>query len=271
MLRFNLESYLPVRFFFLDRGWGDVYTFNGYYYRIQILGNELIPVAFFITFIIKDIKHKRLKQIVLLAGLLLAGNFAYFIAAAFFLLSMYLFYVKKISTFSSRFLLVFIFLILTCIPIAGYVNKTLERKQAKSLTVRSEQVGLLWDNLIKNPVNLIWGKGLGNTVSKKTAFRDYTGQYYYELQVFYIFNQLGLILFVFLLFNILISAFNYKGCRECTLLYMAYVVYAITNPYIINTTQVVVILLLNILSREAIVNKANESKIAYSPPKYNLA
>lgn len=248
LLKFNIHTYLPVRFFFLHHQWGDVYTFNGYFYRVQVKGNDLIPVAFFITFAAKDLKYKKLYQAILLIGLVIAGNFAYLAATGFFLLSYYLLCVHNVRKFSQRVLIIIILSLLAILPLFNYISGVIERKEDKSLATRGDQVEVLWNDLAENKINLLWGKGLGNTISEVTEYRDYTGKYYYELQVLYIFNQLGLIFLVFLIFNTLMSIYNYKTSRVCILIYLSYLVYSITNPYILNTSQVIVILLLNILS-----------------------
>ena len=88
------------------------------------------------------------------------------------------------------------------------------------------------------------GKGLGNTVSEKTNYRDYTGNIYFELQTFYFFNQLGIINFIsFILLNLF---FAYTKIRDPRLLfvYLCYILYAFTNPYILDSNQVIVILTL---------------------------
>jgi len=63
---FDMKSYLPIRFLFQEQGWGDVYTYDGFFYRIQIKGNALIPFAFFLTFL-KDytFKYRKILQSVL--------------------------------------------------------------------------------------------------------------------------------------------------------------------------------------------------------------
>ena len=63
-LFFSINNYLPFRFFFMEQGWGDIYTYDGFFYRVQIKGNALIPFAFFLTFL-KDytFKYRRIFRI----------------------------------------------------------------------------------------------------------------------------------------------------------------------------------------------------------------
>ena len=77
-----------------------------------------------------------------------------------------------------------------------------------------------------------------------THFRSYVGATYYELQVLYILNQLGVIpILLFILVNILF-VFKYMPDTKIKMVYAGYILYAITNPYIIDTNQVVVIITL---------------------------
>ena len=55
ILMFNLIdiSSSAVRTISLNSGWGDIWSLNNFFYRIQIKGNALIPVTLFITFVTK--------------------------------------------------------------------------------------------------------------------------------------------------------------------------------------------------------------------------
>ena len=126
----------------------------------------------------------------------------------------------------------------------SYINIVLEEKKDESNAIRVEQATLLLEDLNETPVTLLMGKGLGNTVDVTTHFRSYVGATYYELQVLYILNQLGIIPFlIFILVNILF-VFKYMPNMKIKIVYASYILYAITNPYIMDTNQVVVIIAL---------------------------
>jgi hypothetical protein len=257
--KFNSHTYLPIRFYFISRGWGDVITHNGYYYRIIVNGNELIPIAFYLSCILPPRRFKLIIQIIFLLGILIAGNFSYLIATAFFLLFYFFIYSRDSKDLLKRTFFLIVLFWVSIIPLFYFIRATLEKKQGESLGTRVDQANVLWNNLVQNKINLLWGTGLGNTVSAITLYRNYTGNYYYELQVLYVFNQLGLIFLVFLFFNIVMSAYNYHSFKTGVILYISYLIFAVTNPYILNTTQVVVILILNTLTFENTEIKTRQS------------
>lgn len=139
----------------------------------------------------------------------------------------------------------------------------MESKKEVSNATRVDQATVLVEDMSDDIVGILFGKGLGHTVSRKTDFRDYTGNIYYELQTIYFMNQLGLIPFIcFLCLNIYFTL-KYIKYRKYIILYIAYVIYAVTNPYILNTNQVVVIITLvslaNSLKRKTYKEKNRRS------------
>jgi hypothetical protein len=244
-LFFSVDNYLPIRAFFLERGWGDVYTFNGWFYKVQVKGNALLPVAFFITFFY-EIGNKRLVRTILLIGCLFAGNTAYLISIIGFI-GVYFLKTNSIQSLFNRVLLIILFVALTFIPVYNfYIKETIEQKSDSSLPARVEQVNLLMDDLSENNTYLLLGRGIGHTIEKITPSRDYRGNIYFELQTFYVLNQLGLFGFImFLFYNVYMSIRLYS--KWLILIYVSYIIYAFTNPYIFDTNHIVVILLLNTL------------------------
>lgn len=240
---FTMDNYLPVRFFFQEKGWGDVFTYNGWFYRIQIKGNALLPVAFFTTFFYK-ISHGRLIKCILLIGCVFAGNIAYLIAIFFFLI-IYFLKTSSLNTLIKRFLILCVVVLLSIFPVYKYfIKETLALKNESSLPTRIDQIDVLMDDMSENKFYIVFGRGLGHTIEKITPYRDYRGDVYFELQSLYILNQLGVLGFsLFLLYNIYISfrLFNIW----LIFIYLCYILYAFTNPYIFDTNHVVVILILN--------------------------
>jgi hypothetical protein len=76
---FDLDSYLPIRLYSLrEMEWGDIWTTNGYFYRIQVKGNALIPFAYMLSFTkFVNFKYTKWARIILLLGAIFAGNFSF--------------------------------------------------------------------------------------------------------------------------------------------------------------------------------------------------
>ena len=244
-LFFSINNYLPFRFFFMEQGWGDVYTYDGFFYRVQIKGNALIPFAFFLTFL-KDytFKYKRILQIILLISSVIAGNFAYLIGIFIFIVFWYLFNNLHKRKFRNRIIIFSFLFTLSIGSIIEYTKEILERKSGYSLGTRSDQVDVLIRDTQKDISTFVLGKGLGNNVMIKTSFRDYTDNLYFEIQAMYFFNQLGLInslIFISFLLFLAIKKIFYK---DLLFIYFCYIIYGVTNPYILDTTQTTVILIL---------------------------
>lgn len=200
----------------------------------------------------KEFKHKRKRiiQTILLISSIIAGNFAYLIAIFIFCFVWYLFSNKNKKFFFNRIILISIFGIISLGVITDYVQETLSRKQDQSLSTRTDQIEVLLLDMQDSATSFLFGKGLGNTIDVKTSYRDYTGNVYYELQALYFFNQMGLINFCIYLF--LLTALAFIKIRNIDLLfiYFCYIIYAITNPYILDTTQIVTIIILLSIKNE---------------------
>lgn len=244
-LFFSINNYLPFRFFFMEQGWGDVYTYDGFFYRVQIKGNALIPFAFFLTFL-KDytFKYRRTLQIILLISSIIAGNFAYLIGIFIFIIFWYLFNDLRKRKFRNRIIIFSFVFVLSMGSVIEYTQDILDRKSGYSLGTRSDQVDVLIRDVQKDISTFLLGKGLGNNITIKTSFRDYTDNLYFEIQAMYFFNQLGLInslIFIFFLLFLAIKKIFYK---DLLFIYFCYIIYGVTNPYILDTTQTTVILIL---------------------------
>ena len=91
---FDQKSYQPIRMFFLNNSWGDVYTTTGTWWKVQPKGNALLPFAFFISIIY----YSGLKRIILttifLLAILCAGNFAFILGILLFV-GLYYIYEKR--------------------------------------------------------------------------------------------------------------------------------------------------------------------------------
>lgn len=246
LLTFFNNSLLPsLRNWCITNGIGDIYPKYGSFYAIQIVGTAALPFVFMLSFVENIFnKKKHLLQLILFIGIIIAGNFGFLVSIFFFFIAYHL-----IKTTSARKvvnnLIIAIGILIVVGPAAfNFVSETMESKKEVSNTIRVEQTDILINDLAENNFSLLFGKGLGNTVNAKTSFRDYTDNIYFELQSIYIFNQLGVIpFFLFIVLNIYFTL-KYIQNSKYILLYISYVVYAVTNPYIFNTNQVVVIITL---------------------------
>lgn len=245
MANFSIETYYPIRHFFLNNNWGDVYTYNGIIWKIQLKGNALLPFAFFISMVYyKGFKRSLIAGLFFVATLL-AGNFAYILGIILFL-GLYYIYSKR-WTIQKIVLNGFIGIILTIVlfnPTYNYFSNVVEQKSVSSNSIRIDQTNVLVENMNKNLVTILFGQGLGNTVDVKTEWRDYSGAIYYELQAFYIMNQSGILFFTFfILINILLAYYMFKY-KLLFIVYASYIFYALFNPYFLDTSHIVAIIIL---------------------------
>lgn len=261
-LFFNSSSYLFLRLFFQAQGWGDLYTYNGLFYNIQILGNALLPFGVFVSLVFYSGMKRTLLTLVLFIGMLVAGNFAFVLGVLVFIT--FLFLVTK--SFNTRKFLTFAVLgillgSIAAKPALSYLQKTISNKSEESNPTRIDQSKVLWEDLSENPVSLIFGKGLGNTLNVKTKWRDYTDNIYFELQSLYFLNQMGLLNFlIFSISNIICVVLFFKE-PLVKIIYLAYILYAFFNPYFLDTSHIVVIITLISLNQVLEKRKAEQLSI----------
>jgi len=244
-----------IRNTFSHRKFGDIFSRNGWLFRIIIKGNELLPVAFMMAHNIYKKGFKRFYKYIILLATVIAGNLAYFIT-----LAMYVFIKMLIDKKGRKILLVLtyigmaVFLVLNK-PILNILTKTMEIKNEKSMPVRYEQIDTLLGDFEK-PYEVFLGRGMGNTITAENAIRSYKNAKYFELQVMYFLNQLGVLaFFMLIIYNIYVPIKYFK--LESLIIYGAYLLYAITNPYILNLSHIVVLIAL--VSFNEITNYNNES------------
>lgn len=261
----------------MEYGFGDIYTFNQYFYRIQIKGNPVLPIAFLVS--LYAIESKRLKiaaASLLFVGTIVAGNFAFILAIVFYL-GMYcviLFfsnqkvsaYLKKLFSSRKRILTMTGSLLLVLVLVGAlvfpYLNELFILKMQVSIPTRFDQVYHLIVSLIESPITLLFGQGLGNVINVISDYRDYRTYYYFELQTIYIINQVGILYFLVFLFTKITYVIKFWNNKYIYLLYLSYVVYAFTNPYLFDTTNIVVLIVLSSLGKLYLKEGNNsESKI----------
>ena len=257
---YTQSSYLLLREYFIDKGWGDLYTYNGYFYRVQVRGNALIPIAFYLTFIKEVqayIKYIKVYRILAFIGICIAGNFAFWISTVLFILGYSLFFgnnkIIKLSIVSGVIVLFSGFLL-------EYIIEVILRKN-ESLGTRADQYNVLIGALTSDVSNFIFGNGLGGTLSVSTSFRDYTGDIYFELQGLYYIYQLGILnslIFFGLMFYLAFKKIFYK---DLLFIYVVYLSYAISNPYFLDTNHIVLIIVLRLIYEYRKENRMYNSSI----------
>jgi hypothetical protein len=245
LLFINSGAYMPLRFFIRSNDWGDVYKISGLLWKVQPRGNSLLPFAFFVSLVYLSGAKRNFFGAVFLIAIFFAGNVAFILGLFIFLFMYILFsirwrYEKIVAT-------AFVLIILGCItsiPVLRYIEETVKVKSEHSSPTRIDQTHVLMDDLSQDIKSTVLGRGLGNTISKKTSFRDYTDMVYYELQTLYVLNQAGVIYFsLFVLINILLAISLMKH-KMLLAMYFSYIFYAFFNPYLMDTTHVVVIIIL---------------------------
>ncbi len=255
------EANILIRIFFKEMSWGDVYTLNDIYYKIQIKGNAILPFVYMLSFCypIFPQKYDKPFKAIFLISILLSGQFAFLIAITAF----HIYFMFRRTSNNRRLLYkIYSFILilsLASVPIYHYVENTMKMKSEESSAIRIEQTRLLLEDMNESPLTLIMGKGIGNTLSVQTSFRDYTDNIYFELQTIYILNQSGIILFIlFMLYNIYLSISKIRY-KELLSVYLFYTVYAVTNPYIFDTNHFIVIITLCSISNYLTNKKHNSS------------
>lgn len=243
-----------VRRFIQSNGFGDLYTRNGIYFRVIIRGNELLLVAFMMLFNQKSVSSW-VKRAILLVGIFISGNLAYFLALGIFIFLKIVFVDKNYKPLIGIAVVALIIFAIFNKPIIDFVEKGFALKMETSFPTRFDQIDVLVKDM-KEPYEVILGKGMGNTITAKTQYRDYTGDRYFELQVFYFYNQLGIIGFsIFIAIHLWLSIKFLKN-RFTWVVYISYIAYAVTNPYVFNLIHLVIIIAL--ISLDKIVNEENQ-------------
>ena len=241
MENFTAADYSPIRNYFRNMDWGDVYTYGGSIWKIQLLGNALIPFAFFTSVVYLRGFMRIFASILFLMALLIAGNFAFIIGTLLFSVS---FFVIHLTTFNRLVVGVIFIVVLStiiAIPALDYLFQVIESKSISSNQIRIDQIMVLVDDMSSTFRSIIFGNGLGHTVDVRTNWRDYTGDIYYELQALYFVNQMGSLVVFFIIFNIL-CIYMFIRNTYALMIYFSYLFYALFNPYFLDTNHIVAII-----------------------------
>lgn len=240
ILKVDPNNYSEIRNFFKNNNFGDVYTFNKKTWKIQIPGSSLLPVA--LSFIYLEINKHRNKLLFLTAiAVIIAGNFAFIVGILLFIFLEKIYINKPTIKKMNCYFIVIILLATVTFP---KLKKIYIMKSERSNVIRIEQAEALMENLNETVEGIILGKGLGNRFEVVKEFRTYGQGNYYELQVLYFLNQMGYIMFfAYCTLHIILSKIFFKS-NESKSIYISYLFYAFFNPYILDTNQIVVIILL---------------------------
>lgn len=242
ILNYTPEFASRVRNYIIGNGFGDIYTRNGIYFRAILRGNELLLIPYMILWRDKTVRA-RIKRIILLLGIIVSGNMAYFISLAIFYLLNIILIDKNYKVIKIMLVACSVIFIIFNKPIISKVHYTFQLKMEKSFPTRIDQVNVLIDDM-ESVTDVILGKGMGNTLNAVTKYRNYTGDRYFELQSIYFYNQLGLIGFSIFVFLHLFLTYKFIKNRFSLIIYFCYLTYAVTNPYIFNLTHLIIILVL---------------------------
>lgn len=227
------QNYAPFRSWAKAGGYGDIYIIQKIP-RVQVHGNALLMVAFMLNYSKKS--RWTFSNIILLLGILSAGNFAFFLGLAAF--AAYRMGKRLLVSRGKRQLekMVVVVLGFCCLlAMLPYVNYQIIQKSEYSNKVRIEQAKALTDSV---PLT---GNGLGyKVITENEILAPYNGSLYYELQTLYILNQIGV--FGGLIFYAVTLWAAYKNGKECFWIYILYLFYSFWNPYCFDTTQMLAIL-----------------------------
>ena len=244
-------------------GIGDVFLYNDIYYKLELRGTQLLAFIYMLSYMfdIFPLKYRWFFRALYLIGTILAGNFAYQLVIVFFHVLLFLFPPGFPHLIARRFAIFFLLSILIGGIFFSWISFTMDEKSGDSSNIRIEQANVLLRDVSSNGTSLLFGSGLGHCPNVITTTRDYRNQKYYELQVLYFFNQLGLVNFTLL---ILVNVFLTFRCIKDTkfvFVYFCYLLYSSTNPYILDTTHIVVIL--SLTSALSLKSKENDKNKYY--------
>jgi hypothetical protein len=214
---------------------GAIYN-DGLFLHIMLKGTPNLVLAFILRFI-RTLKLD-IVNIILLFGVLIAGNFA-FLLGLFCFLFYYLFmiFLPQRKQWCLYIVLFFFCFVLVSIIAMPYITEQIYRKSFHSNPTRIDQA-----NVLLTTGNVFTGNGFGHNINTVTQFRDYTYAVYFELQTLYIINQIGIV--GYLLFMICTIYIFYKQNSRMLPLYLLYLLYSFWNPYCFDSTHMITAILL---------------------------
>ncbi|WAC74974.1 hypothetical protein OU995_09880 [Roseateles sp. SL47] len=231
-----------VRAYALTSDWGDVYTLDGVYYRVQVIGNALIPLLFAICLWQPPSRFRSWGLITAVVGLLAAGNLTYFLMAG---VAVFLRFKSYFYTHTRTWLTVFSVLAVVAVANSDVGINSVTRKfdgAGSSMGVRFDQIEAVVRATDALPAAVLTGAGLGSRFPNG-RLNDYSDSLYIELQALFVGYQLGLIGAA--LYGVTLLYFARRTLsREGQQIFWLYMLSGISNPYILDTNQIIATMLL---------------------------
>jgi hypothetical protein len=221
--------------------WGDIYSFDGVYYRVQIIGNALVPFLFMICLWQSPSKFKGWGVFTSTLGLVAAGNLTYFLTAA---LALVIRFRRHLLSHKRTLLFVAVIVPVGMLSVYDVASESISRKFSgddSSMGVRFDQIEAVVKSSSQAPAALLTGAGLGSRFPNGRII-DYSDSLYIELQSLYVGYQIGL-LGVALYIGTLIYLARQRLSPRGRILFYLYMLSGISNPYILDTNQIFVTML----------------------------
>lgn len=250
----NLDSYIPLREYFKDNQLGDIFTYNGQRWYVQIKGNAVLPIAFMLSFYYLKGFFGKLLSLLFAISIICAGNFAFLLVILLVIVHRFFIILRP-----HVFFLIFLFFIFLSICFPDHVINLYESKLESSIPIRFESISLLLDFNDLNEALL--GKGLGFQLFHMGEYREYTGDTYFEFQAIYFLSMLGILPFLIYFSILMLLTFHFMRYKYSRIIYIIYLLFASINPYFLDTLHILVIILL--ISLNKLSNK-NEYNIHHS-------
>lgn len=228
----------------ISSDWGDIYSFDGIYYRTQIRGNALIPL-FNLIFLWKfrDRKIFAFFWLITALALIFSGNVTYMVICGIATLIN----IKKITQNKMAiYAIAFICILLLIFYSRDIVNFLYISKfysgSSSSGGVRLDQLNTYLRSISENPLRLLIGKGVG-ACFPNSSLTDYCDSNYIELQTLNIIHQIGIFgIISYLLILVHMSTLTLN--RDGRAIFWLYLILSSTNPYIFDTNQLIATIIL---------------------------
>jgi hypothetical protein len=234
---------LVVRDYALDANWGDIYSFNGLYYRVQLIGNALLPLLFMIAVWRWHVgRAYRVMAILALLGLVAAGNLTYFFVAA---IAVLLAHGRRLQRSVAARVALIVALPVMLVALWGAVDEAVSDKfegSDSSMSVRFDQLDAALREVGDAPLKLILGTGLGARFPDGRQ-RNYSEERYIEMQWLYLSLQLGLLGSLIYGSTLWLSA-NRLLNADGRHIFWLYMLAGCTNPYILDSNQIIATIVL---------------------------
>lgn len=231
-------SYSGMREWALLNGYGDIYTVYGGIPRVQLRGNALLVIAFMISFYKND--KFTLYNMLILLGVLSAGNIAFLLGTAMFFIWRYI-HMMRTSTKGLKKIIISLGLAIAMGYFFSYLILAANSKSDGYFSSNGMRI-LQFQALMHT--NILYGNGLGSPVWGAVQLGRSISAQYYELQTLYIYYQVGIICLI--AFYILVSYSMLKFCNKSGfIIFLIYLFYSFFNPYCFDTTQMITMIMLS--------------------------